>query len=746
MGYNTVKAADNVYSLLDRIKNQIPDGLTLSVPFTLSKWISQAIDDVKMTLYIAFFLVILVVYLYLGKLRNTVIPLITIPIIFCGTFSVMYVFGYSLNILTLSALTLSIGFLIDDAIVVIENIVRWAQQSSSSSYQAALYGSKQIMMTVVSISLCLAAVFIPMLFLEGAVGELFHEFSAVVIIAVLISAFISLSLTPMLSSRFIPPYDESHKTYMECVSERLNDRLLNIYEVMLGFLLRHKFTVLIASFCSVILSIFIYTSMPKEFLPEYDLGIIECFAQSKNGTSPEKMQKYVSQLASRGVKNDYVKAIAGMSGVPTDNQALFFYNLVDGDKRKSIWDCMAELQQQMDEILGIQVIQKPYPLINLQIGSLTAGKSNYQYILQSFNTESLFSSSKILIEALEKEPLLSNVTTNFQPYSPMLKVHIDRDRSHAYSNLDATKIEGAFTNAYGETYISRINTPQNMYYVILELKDKYLESPANIPNLYLGNMNYMVNLESVVESKIISSPSVITRINGLPSVILQFDTAKGVPISKALSKVEEIAGTLLPPDVISTISGNAAEFKKAMLQMISLFILAIFVVYIILGILYENFIFPIAPLSAIPVALLGGLLSLLIFDQPLSIFANIGLIMLLGIVMKNGILIVDFALEKMEVEELPAHEAVYYAALTRFRPILMTTLAAMMGAVPIALGIGGAAAAGRAPLGIVVLGGLIFSQAVTLFVVPVAFVYIAKINDYCKYRFQLFQDFEEKEE
>ncbi len=746
IGYNTVKASNNVYALLEKLKNQIPDGLTLTVPFTLSKWILQAIDDVKMTLYIAFLLVIVVVYIYLGKLRNTAIPIITLPIIFCGTFALMYIFGYSLNILTLSALTLSIGFLVDDAIVVIENIVRWAQESSASPYQAALYGAKQIMMTVVSISLCLTAVFIPMLYLEGAVGELFHEFAAVVIIAVLISAFVSLSLTPMLSSRFIPPYNHTHQTRMECFSMRLNEKLLSIYERMLAFLLTHKFSVLIASLCSVIASGFIYLSMPKEFLPQYDLGIIECFAQSKSGTSPEKMKSYIMKVAERGVKNDFVSAMASISGTPTDNQAIFFYNLVDRDKRKSIWECMAELQKQMDEEVGVQIVQKPYPLINLQVGSLTAGKASYQYILQSFNTESLFSSSQTLIDALKKEPLLSNVTTNFEPYSPMLKVHIQRDRAHSYSNLDATTIERAFTQAYGETYISKMNTTQNMYYVILELKDHYLEGPEDIPNLYLGNMNYMINMNSVIESKMTSSPSVITRLNGLPSVILQFDTAKGVPISKALEKVEEIASNLLPPDVIKSISGNAEEFEKSIIRMMMLFVLAVFVVYIILGILYENFIFPVAPLSAIPVALLGGLLSLLIFNQPLSIFANIGLIMLLGIVMKNGILIVDFALEKMEKECLPAHEAVYYAALTRFRPILMTTLAAMMGAVPIALGIGGAAAAGRAPLGIAVLGGLVFSQAVTLFVVPVAFIYIEKINSFFKTRFQLFQDFDETEE
>ena len=742
LGYNTVETCNGIEKLLSKLTPQLPKSIKFEVPFTLATWIQEAVFDVEFTLGIAFLLVVLVIYFYLGRVKNSIIPLITLPITVTNTFIFMKLFHYTLDIMSLSALTLAIGFLVDDAIIVLENIVRWAQEKGLSAYDAALEGSKQIILCVVAISLCLCAVFIPMMFLAGAVGQIFSEFAAVIVISVFTSGFISVSLTPMLASRFVATYDSSRQTKIERFGKLLNDKLLNVYSPLLEKSLNHKLIIISGALATVVFSGIIFCMMPQEFLPGDDLGVVQGFLQAPEGTSPEKMQTYLNDICKISIDHPFVKNIASLSSTPTDNQAVFFLNLTNS-KRANIWTVIDELQEEYKQVVGAQAFLKAFPLINLQLGGITAGKANYQYVLQSFESKDLYGATEKLLERLHASPKLSSISSDYQPNAPALNVSLLRDAAYSYGDVSALQTENTFKYAYGENYVSKINVPQDMFYAIVEVEKPYLQDPSDLSSLYLSNNmggeNNQVAVRSITDTKIITRPETVNHLNALPSVTISFNPAANTPLSEALNELETIAKEVLPTNVSTHLVGNTAAFEQTMKQFIFLVFIAIFVVYIILGILYENFIYPIPALSAIPVALLGGLLALLISGNTLSIYALVGLIMLLGIVMKNGILIIDFALEIMENEKVDAEKAIIKACKLRFRPIVMTTIAAMMGALPIALGIGGTIAKGRAPLGIAVVGGLIFAQVITLFVIPVTFIYIHRFNAYCKARFALFQ-------
>lgn len=742
LGYNTVNACTEVENLLEKITPQMPKNLTLTEIFSLKSWILEALDDVKFTLYLAFALVVLVIYLYLGKIRNSLIPLIALPITIISTFIFMKIFGYSVDIISLSALTISIGFLVDDAIIVMENIVRHAQCEKIDIYEASVKGSKQIVLVIVAMSLCLCAVFIPMLFLQGVIGQIFHELSAVIIISVIISGFVSLSLTPMLCSRFLADYTEERKTKIELYTEKLNNSLEKKYEKGLHFALKHKLSIICIAISSVILSAFLFIIVPKDFLPENDLGVIMGFAQMPEGTSPERFNKEIEEMKNIAIESPYVDYFCAVESFPTDNQGMVFYTLTEASKRPEIWKIMKEFNQEnYIRCIGVQSILKSMPLINLQVGSSTAGKANYQYILRSFDRESLDKSAQKLISAMQESSYFSNVTTDYQPNAPILNINLLRNQAHSYGSLNARNVENGLMYAYGETYISKINVPQNMYYVVLDMETPYSYSKNSFNSIYLANNpnNEMVNINSVTKNTLTTGSELSTRINAMPAVTVAFNPGENIALSSSLKEMEKLSSEILPNNVIKVAAGNTAAFEEAMEQFILLIILSIFVVYIILGILYENFLHPLTAISNIPVALLGGILALLITGNSISIYALIGILMLLGIVMKNGILIIDFTLEIMEQEKLCSVDAVFKACQIRFRPIIMTTIAAMMGAIPIALGIGGTVAKTRSPLGIAIVGGLIFAQIVTLFVTPIVFIYIHKLNTYLTTNYKFFQ-------
>lgn len=739
--YNTIKVCDGVESLLNQLKQQLPHALQVYTPFSLAEWIREAIAEVEITLAVAFLLVVIVVFFYLGRVTNSLIPLVTLPITILGTFIIMRWVGYNLDLMSLSAITLSIGFLVDDAIVVLENIVRWGQEKKLAPYEAALKGSEQIILAIISISLCICAVFLPMFFMSGAIGQLFHEFGGVIIIAVLFSGFISLTLTPMLASRFIAHYESTKMTKIEKLSFLLNERLLSVYKPLLRFFIQQRILAVGGAIVLLIVSIIIFRSMPQAFLPEDDLGVIESYVIAPEGTSPQAMAKFLDQIRESTAKNKYVIYMGMISSNPQDNQSLVFYNLVPRNKRPSIDVVMQQLKEQTSKIVGIQIFMKAYPLINLQLGGLSSGKAQYQYLVQSYNTDSLYTSVDALKTKMQASPLFKDVSTDVVPYSPALSVSLLRDQAYSYGNLNATQVENAFKYAYGETYISKINTPEDTYYVILETQEKYLKDPSKLGTLYTSNEQPdQVAINSMIDQKIFSSPSTVNHLNTLPAVTITFNPGPGVALSTALTELQRLSKETFPEDVLSRMVGNTAAFQGAMKEFVVLILVSIFVIYIILGILYENFLHPLTALSIAPVAVFGGLLSLLIFGQHLSIYAFVGLIMLLGIVMKNGILIIDFTLEIMENEKCKREEAVYKACLIRFRPIVMTTIAAMMGALPIALGLGGSIAKGRAPLGIAVVGGLLFAQVVSLFLTPAVFIYIDEFNSHLKKRFPLFHE------
>lgn len=740
MGHNTVKVCESVLLLVDKLKDMLPSSMEISMPYIQSKWILESVEDVEMTLVVAFILVVLVVFFYLGSFKNSLIPLITLPVTLTGTFIWMYIAGYSIDIFSLSALTLAIGFLVDDAIVVLENIIRWIQEGKNP-FEASLNGSKQISITVLSISISLAIVFIPMLFLQGIIGRIFHEFAAVIVISVLFSGLISLSLTPMLCSRFIAKNPLGEESTLEKISEKINRFFILLYQPLLKWAITHKWLVALGCVLITFASCVIFSFMPKTFLPEDDLGVIQSFVVAKEGTSPKQMQEYMKEITDVAIQDPFVRDIIHVDSYPSDNQAISFINLVDSEKRPPISDIIHNFYQKFHNIPGPNVFMKPLPLINFQVGSAQSGKARYQYMMQSFDADLLYQASADLMKKMQTMSEFLNISSDLQPNNPNLGIDILRDKAHMYGGINAKSIESALKYAYGEVYISKINRPENMYYVILQVAPQFMKNAQALSNLYLENEeNDTVSIDSVIKTRHFLSPVSINHYNALPSVTLSFDTPKDFPLGLALTALNDAAKQILPSGVMGFVVGDAETFKHSMGQLAFLMSMAIFIVYIILGILYENFLYPIIPMIAVPVGALGALLALWMFGKPLSIYSYIGIIMLLGIVLKNGIIITDFALEEIRDKGVCVQEAVYHACIIRFRPILMTTLAAMMGAIPIALGIGGTVAEGRAPLGIAVVGGLIFSQLVTLLALPVIFILISQLNQWFISHVYLFRD------
>lgn len=719
LGFNTLEVCSQIENLLTNLQKDLPGSIQFAIPFSQSKYIKESVSEVQLTLLVAFFLVVIVVFFYLGRFRNSMIPLVTLPITVLGTFILMWVFGYSIDIMSMSALTLAIGFLVDDAIVVLENIVRYIEMRHDP-HEASLKGTEQIALTIVSISVCLGIVFVPLLFIPGLIGHIFHEFAAVILIAVLFSGFISLSLTPMLSSRFLKAYAEEKKGKVFAAIEEWNNRWIAFYIKALQKTLSHKKWVVGLCLFHAVASAILFFWLPKEFLPSSDLSAIQGFIVTKSGTSPEKMNSIMKEFQKICCENPYITTFVRMTSTPTDNQGFCFINLVDSHLRPSIDKVIDSLSKRFDEeLIGAKCYLKAFPLINLQVGTSGSGKGSYQYILQSLKDPVIWEHVPLFLEALSKRKELSQVSSDLIPMTPGLHVDILRDQAHAFGHFDATSVENTLMYTLGETYISEMRAPENLYYVILEGNKDAVADPSKLQRLYLNNE---VALEGVIDTHMDLQPLQINHINTLASATISFDVADGYALGDAIKAIEEEASSTLPSEIFRKLAGGTAAFKKIFIDLSFMILLAIFVIYIVLGILYENFIYPLAPLSALPIAMFGGLATLWIFQQFLSVYAMIGLIMLIGIVMKNGILMVDFALELIEKENTSPQQAIVDAARLRFRPILMTTLAAMMGAVPIALGIGGTVSEGRAPLGMVVIGGLFFSQIVTLFVIPVFFI------------------------
>jgi HAE1 family hydrophobic/amphiphilic exporter-1 len=724
-GTNTVEIVDRIRELLPSFQRQLPAAATLRVRFDRSIAIRESVNDVRFTLVLTLALVVMVIFLFLRNLSATVIPSLALPLSIVGTFAVMYLLGFSLNNLSLMALTLSVGFVVDDAIVMLENIVRHMEKGESPM-AAAFRGSKEIGFTILSMTISLAAVFIPVLFMGGIVGRLFHEFAVTIGVAILISGFVSISLTPMLCSRFLKPERQQRKGALYRWTERGFDAMVGLYARTLGPALSHPRLVLAVSAVVLVLTGWLFVKMPKGFLPSEDIGQIFGFTEGAQGISFPAMAEKQARIAEIMAKNPNVQAVmSNVGGRDNSNQGIVFATLKPRHERRQGPDeIIQELRPQFAQILGIRVfLQNPPPI---RIGG-SLSKSQYQFTLQGADTDELYEMAPILEEKIRKLPGFQDVTSDLQLKNPQVKVGIDRDRAAALGVTPA-RIEDALYTAYGSRQVSTIYAPNNQYQVIMEVAPEHQRDPAALSSLYVRSQSgAMVPLAGLASFTQDVGPLSVAHLGQLPSVTLSFNLRPGVSLSEAVTRVESVARDTLPATISTSFQGTAQAFQDSTRGLGILLLVAILVIYMVLGILYESFIHPLTILTALPFAGFGALVTLLAFGVEISIYAFVGIILLVGLVKKNGIMMVDFAIEAQRTEGVSAQKAIYEACLVRFRPIMMTTMAALMGTLPIALG-AGAGAESRRPLGLAVVGGLLFSQTLTLYVTPVFYVYMDRLQ------------------
>jgi HAE1 family hydrophobic/amphiphilic exporter-1 len=733
-GTNTVAVATAIKKLLPTFRKQLPPSASLAILYDRSVSIKDSVDDVRFTLLLTLVLVVLVIFLFLRNLSATVIPSLALPLSIVGTFAVMYLLGYSLDNLSLMALTLCVGFVVDDAIVMLENIVRHMEMGEGV-LEAALKGSREIGFTIISMTISLAAVFIPILFMGGIVGRLFHEFAVVIGVAILVSGFVSLSLTPMLSGKFLKPHKgEKHGRFYE-VSERWFDAMLRVYEKGLKWVLAHRRVTMAFSAVVLVATVVLFAKIPKGFLPSEDQSQIFGFTEAIQGISFQSMGEHQMEVAKVIQKDPNVEAFMSSYGsrgsINASNSGVVFMHLKPRSERKlSVDELIQSLRPRLAKIPGIKVYLQNPPPIRIG-GSLT--KSLYQYTLQDADTKELYRYAPILEQKMRQIAGFQDVTSDLQIANPQVNVEIDRDKAAALG-LTPQKIEDALYTAYSSRQISTIYAPNNEYQVIMELAPQYQADPAALSMLYVKNaQGQSIPLDAVARLSQNLGPLAVTHAGQLPSVTISFNLKPGVSIGDAVAAVNAVARQTLPATVTTSFQGTAQAFQSSLQGLGLLLLMAILVIYMVLGILYESFIHPLTILSALPFAGFGALVTLMIFRTDLSIYAFVGIIMLVGLVKKNGIMMVDFAIEAQRKEGKNAKDAIYEACTVRFRPIMMTTMAALMGTLPIALGFG-AGAESRRPLGLAVVGGLLFSQMLTLYVTPVFFLYMEDLSEWISRR------------
>ena len=720
-GTNTVEVAHAVRALLPRFRSQMPASVSLDVVFDRSVMVEASVHDVKGTLLSALVLVVLVIFVFLRNASATFIAGIALPLSMVGTFAAMYLLDYSLDNLSLMALTLSVGFVVDDAIVMLENIVRHMEMGKKPM-QAALDGSKEIGFTIVSMTLSLSAVFIPVLFMGGILGRLFHEFAVTIGVAILISGFVSLTLTPMLGSRMLrSDHGKPHGRFYR-LTEWMFDAALGVYDIGLRWALRHRAVVLLLSVLTLVATVVLFQRIPKGLFPNEDTGQIFGATETDQGTSFEDMVAHQQRVADVFLHDPNIEAFissCGARGAGGVNTGVVFARLKPrSERRLSSDEIIAELRPKLAQITGIRTYLQNPPPIRLG-GHLT--KSQYQYTMQGPDTDALYKAGEALEAKLSDVAQLQDVTSDLELKNPQVDVVIDRDKA-ASLGVSVRQIEMALFNAYAGRQISTIYASNNTYQVILELLPELARDESTLPKLYVRSSNgQVVPLDSVAKLRPSVGPLSITHLGQLPAVTVSFNLKDGASLGDAIAAVERQARTVLPQNVTGNFQGTAQAFASSQSGLGALLVLAILVIYMVLGILYESFIHPVTILSALPFAGFGALATLSIFHEELSIYAFVGVIMLVGLVKKNGIMMIDFALEAQRLHGKTAAEAIHEACRVRFRPITMTTLAALMGTLPIALGLG-AGAESRRPLGLAVVGGLLFSQLLTLYVTPVFFL------------------------
>ncbi len=716
-GANTIQVVQRVYNQIDNLRPQLPENLTIDPVYDASLPIIEGVQDVKFTLLLSFILVVAIVYLFLGKAANTAIPAIVLPLSILGTCALMYLYGYSINILSLLAFILCMGFLIDDAIVVLENSVRHVQLGSTP-FEAAIQGAKEIGQTVLSMSLCLSAAFIPMVFMGGVMGRLFQEFAITLVTAVLLSGLLSLTLTPLLCSRFVSSYS-ANKGRLESLSLQLTEKMKAYYEPLLRRTLHRPLFVLTLGAASIGLTALFYFLLPQDFLPPDDVGFIQGYTQARDGTSPFLMNQYHEEINRIAIQDPNVDSIISYSSYSNSNQGEIFFRLKPYKQRQPMNRVIKTLSEKMAQIPGVNCYFSSIPLINFQVG--TTSQALYEYTLSSLNSEQLHDYAPKLVSKLRSSPHFSQVSSDLLIQQPLWSLHILRDRA-AQFGLQASDIEQFLTLAYSDNKISQINGATNTYHVLIETMPRFYQDPTVLSKLYIRSpsTSALVPLSEVVEPKETIGPVTINHVNGLPAVTISFNPSDQISLGQTLQTLHTLSQDK-PHEIGGEVIGTAQVFQDSFASLPLLVLLTLFTIYAILGILYESFLHPLTVMSALPPALVSGLFTLYLFGQTLSLYSFVGLILLMGIVLKNGIMMVDFAIVAMREEKKSVHDAIIEASLIRFRPIIMTTLAALMGAVPLALGIGGAMAKSTISLGLCVVGGLLISQVVTLLLTPVIF-------------------------
>ena len=731
-GVNAVEVAKSVRDLLPTIQSQLPGSVVIVPAYDRSMTIVGGIKDVQTTLYIAFGLVVIVIFIFLGRATDTLIPAVALPLSLLLTFIAMKILGYSLDNLSLMALTLAIGFLVDDAIVFLENTVR-LMEDGRSALDASLESAKEISFTILAMTLSLAAVFIPLVFMSGLMGRIFREFSITIVISILASGIVSLTLTPLMTSRLLSNRGkEAKKTWMERVFGAIERRVLDVYGRYLWFFLRNRWISAVTWVVCLAGTVYLFYVVPKAFLPVGDSSFIRGVLVAQEGTSPDQMRAYQTQAEKIMKANPAVRStftMSGNAGFLGSNQAFLIAFLKDPKERAPIDQVAGQLMGGIaGTIPGVVAFLQPNPALEISTGATANAQGQFAFALSGIDPNQVYETAGKMMAKMHEYPGFLFVNSDLYNHTPNLQVDILRDQAKLYG-VSETRILTLLHDAYSENYSYLIKKATDQYQVILEVADDQRSAPEDLSKLYIKSDDgqRMVPLSAVISSHPVIGPQSVNHINQFTSVTMFFNLKPGYAIGPATQFVQQTAKQILPPGIQGSLQGEALVFQNTVSDLVILMFVAVFVMYVILAILYESYLHPITVLSSLPVALLGGLLTLWLFGAEASLYAYIGMFMLMGIVKKNGIMIVDFAEQRVR-QGIADDQAIHDASLERFRPIMMTTAAALLGALPIALGYG-ADGSSRRPLGLVVVGGLIVSQFITLFVTPAIYLYLEEFQE-----------------
>jgi len=741
-GANAVEVSKAVRNLLPNIQAQLPSSVLLVTAYDRSQTIVHSANDVQTTLYIAFVLVVMVIFVFLGRATDTLIPAVALPLSLLLTFIAMNLLGYSLDNLSLMALTLAIGFLVDDAIVFLENTVRLMEEGKDA-FEASLQSAKEISFTILAMTLSLAAVFIPLVFMSGLMGRIFREFSITIVVSILASGIVSLTLTPLMTSRMLSQRGAgTKKTWMERVFGAAEHRVLDAYGRSLWFFLRNRWVSAVVWVICLVGTGYLFYVVPKSFLPVGDSSFIRGVMVAQEGTSPEQMHAYQSQAEKIMWANPAVRSTFTMSGngafLPS-NQAFLIAFLKDPSERPPIAQVAGQLMGGIaTTIPGAIAFMQPNPALEISTGATANVQGQFAYAMSGIDPNQVSATAGKMLAKMHEYPGFLFVNSDLYNHTPSLQIDILREQAKLYG-VSESRILALLHDAYSQNYSYLIKQPTDQYQVILEVADNQRSDPQDLSKLYIKSDDgqRMIPLNAVTSWHPTIGPQSVNHINQFTSVTMFFNLKPGYAIGPATKFVEDAAKQILPPDVRGGLQGQALTFQNTVSDLVILMFVAVFVMYVILAILYESYLHPITVLSSLPVALLGGLLTLWLFGAEASLYAYIGMFMLMGIVKKNGIMIVDFAEQRVR-QGIKDDQAIHDASMERFRPIMMTTMAALLGALPIALGYG-ADGSSRRPLGMVVIGGLIVSQFVTLFITPAIYLYLEEFQEKVLDRFSFFR-------